>query len=116
LTILYGIPNCDTVKKAHKWLLQNNITYTFHDYRKDGLDKALIQQFLTKLNWTELLNKRSTSFRQLTRAQKETLCEENAIALFIEFPTLIKRPLLITDDHAQLGFKAEAYHAIFNPD
>jgi Spx/MgsR family transcriptional regulator len=113
LTTLYGISNCDAVKKSRRWLLQNNITYTFHDYRKDGLDLALIQTFLKSITWTELLNKRSTSYRQLTDLQKETLNEENAIALFIEFPTLIKRPLLIKEHHSQLGFKADTYKTIF---
>ena len=114
MTILYGIPNCDTVKKAQKWLLQHQIDFTFHDYRKDGLDNALIQHFLSKTSWSDLLNKRSTSYRLLTDVQKETLNEENAIALFIEFPTLIKRPLLITENKTEIGFKAENYQAIFN--
>jgi len=113
LTILYGIPNCDTVKKSQKWLTQNNINYTFHDYRKDGLDEKLIHSFLEHLSWTELLNKRSTSYRALSSEQKEGLNESNAIALFIEFPTLIKRPLLINEKNTLLGFKAETYQAFF---
>ncbi|PKF60710.1 ArsC family reductase [Psychromonas sp. psych-6C06] len=113
MTILYGIPNCDTVKKAQKWLTQNNIDYSFHDYRKDGLDESLIQSFLTKHKWTDLLNKRSTSYRALSDSQKETLNEVNAIQLFIEFPTLIKRPLIIHGDASQLGFKAQAYQDFF---
>ena len=113
MTTLYGIPNCDTVKKAQKWLTQHQITYSFHDYRKDGLDESLIRTFLTQLPWTELLNKRSTSYRALSDEQKETLSEHNVIPLFIEFPTLIKRPLLINENHAILGFKAESYQAIF---
>lgn len=113
MTTLYGIPNCDTVKKAQKWLTQHDIAYSFHDYRKDGLDEALLNSFLTQLSWTELLNKRSTSYRALTTAQKEGLNADNVIALFIEFPTLIKRPLLINDNHTLLGFKAESYQAIF---
>jgi Spx/MgsR family transcriptional regulator len=110
---LYGIPNCDTVKKAQKWLLQNNISYSFHDYRKDGLDETLLRSFLNKLSWTDLLNKRSTSYRALSAEQKETLNEDAAIALFIEFPTLIKRPLLINESKSLLGFKPELYQAFF---
>ena len=113
-TILYGIPNCDTVKKAQKWLLQNNISYTFHDYRRDGLDEALIRSFLEKLTWTELLNKRSMSYRHLTEQQKASLSEETVIALFIATPTLIKRPLLIHHSHYQLGFKVENYKNLFS--
>lgn len=113
-TILYGIPNCDTVKKAQKWLLQNNIPYTFHDYRKNGLDKALITTFMDKLEWTELLNKRSTSYRQLTEQQKAALTAETAAALFIELPTLIKRPLLAHNSNYLLGFKVENYKNLFS--
>jgi len=113
-TILYGIPNCDTVKKAQKWLLQNNIPYTFHDYRKDGLNKALIASFLDKPSWTELLNKRSSSYRQLSEQQKTSLNAQTVSDLFIEFPTLIKRPLLIHNCNYQLGFKAENYKNLFS--
>lgn len=113
-TILYGISNCDTVKKAQKWLTQNNITYTFHDFRKDGLDQALVQSFIDHLAWNDMLNKRSTTYRQLTEQQKATLSSETIINLFIDFPTLIKRPLLIHDTHYQVGFKADDYQNIFS--
>lgn len=113
-TILYGIPNCDTVKKAQKWLLQNNIPFQFHDYRKDGLDHQLLDSFLVNLSWTELLNKRSTSYRQLTEQQKSAISADNVCDLLIEFPTLIKRPLLIHGDTYQLGFKNEIYNDIFS--
>jgi len=112
-TLLYGIPNCDTVKKTQKWLSQNNIPYVFHDYRKDGLDHSLIKSFLEKLEWTELLNKRSTSYRQLTEQQKASLSAETIIDLLVEFPTLIKRPLIIHNNQYLLGFKADAYHTLF---
>jgi Spx/MgsR family transcriptional regulator len=114
VTTLYGIPNCDTVKKAQKWLTQNNITYTFHDYRKDGLDKQLINSFLVHFSWSELLNKRSTSYRALTQDQKDNIDEDSIFALFIEFPTLIKRPLLISDNQTLLGFKADLYKNLFS--
>jgi len=113
VTTIYGIPNCDTVKKAQKWLTQHNISYSFHDYRKDGLDAELIEVFLTHLSWTDLLNKRSTSYRALSDEQKAELNEANVIALFIEFPTLIKRPLIIHGDNALIGFKAASYQTFF---
>ena len=113
-TIMYGIPNCDTVKKAQKWLLQNNINYTFHDYRKDGLDESLVKSFMANLPWTELLNKRSTSYRQLSEQQKASLSEDTIIALFVTYPTLIKRPLLIHNSNYQLGFKIENYKKLFS--
>ena len=113
-TILYGIPNCDTVKKAQKWLLQNEISYVFHDYRKDGLSKNLLESFMQNISWTELLNKRSSSYRQLSQQQKSLLNEQTVIDLFIEFPTLIKRPLLIHHSDYQLGFNSEAYQILFS--
>lgn len=114
ISTVYGIPNCDGVKKARKWLEQNNLPYTFHDYRKDGLDKILLESFLEKIEWTDLINKRSTSFRQLTAQQKENLSAETVIALFIASPTLIKRPLLLHDNHYQLGFNIDTYKTLFS--
>lgn len=114
ISTVYGIPNCDSVKKARKWLEQNNLPYTFHDYRKDGLDKILLESFLEKIEWTDLINKRSTSFRQLTAQQKENLSAETVIALFIASPTLIKRPLLLHDNHYQLGFNIDTYKTLFS--
>lgn len=111
---LYGIHNCDSVKKAQKWLLNHNVSYTFHDYRKDGLDKVLLESLLKQITWDELLNKRSSSYRQLSELQKSSLNRENAIDLFLEFPTLIKRPLLIHHSFYQLGFKAEIYQTLFS--
>lgn len=113
MTTLYGIPNCDTIKKAQNWLKNNNVTYTFHDYRKDGLDEMLINAFLKDILWTDLLNKRSTSYRSLSTEQKENLSEKTIVSLFIEFPTLIKRPLLICNQKHLIGFKAENYQSFF---
>lgn len=113
-TTLYGIPNCDTIKKSQKWLSQNSIPFSFHDYRKDGIDKALIEQFLKNVTWTELINKRSTSYRQLTDQQKASLSADTITDLFLEFPTLIKRPLLIHNSTYLVGFKVEAYKTLFS--
>ncbi|MEI6895919.1 MAG: ArsC family reductase [Psychromonas sp.] len=113
MTTLYGIANCDAIKKAQTWLTQNNIPYSFHNYRKEGLNEKLLHSFLAHLSWTDLLNKRSTSYRALSSEQKEALNEDNVIALFIEFPTLIKRPLLIHHNKSLLGFKIESYKALF---
>jgi len=111
--IMYGIPNCDTIKKAQKWLKENNIPFTFHDYRKDGLDESLLEKLLAHSNWDTLLNKRSTSYRALTDNQKETLNEDNAKALFIESPTLIKRPVIIYKESAIVGFNIKNYQTFF---
>lgn len=110
MVVLYGIKNCDSIKKARKWLDQNAIEYRFHDYRTDGLDRALLQRFIDGLGWEALLNKSSTSWRQLTDAQKTGLDAEKALALMLDMPTLIKRPLLDTESELVLGFKDYERH------
>ena len=110
---MYGIPNCDTIKKAQKWLNENNISFSFHDYRKDGLDLDLLAQLYLTSNWEDLLNKRSTSYRTLTTQQKESMNQTLASELFIEFPTLIKRPLVIHQGIAIVGFNQNNYQSFF---
>ena len=106
---LYGIKNCDTIKKARKWLDQNDIDYQFHDYRSDGLDTDLLQQFETQLGWEVLVNKRSTSWRQLSGEQKSNLTRDKALQLLLQHPTLIKRPILVSEDKTLIGFSASSY-------
>lgn len=113
-TTLYGIPNCDSIKKAKKWLTDAQIDYTFHDYRKQGIDQAMVQQFCSQLGWQQVVNKRGTTYRQLSQEQKEQLNETNAIALLVEFPAMIKRPILSLDGTFHVGFKAEQYAALFS--
>ncbi len=113
MTTLYGIANCDTVKKARKWLEQENISYQFHDFRKNGFDQALLDNFLTTLSWEELLNKRSTSFRNLDDSIKQNLSEQTAKEAMLAEPTLIKRPVLVTDSVKHVGFKADQYATLF---
>jgi Spx/MgsR family transcriptional regulator len=106
---LYGIKNCDTVKKARQWLGQNDIAYQFHDFRVDGLTPAQLNDFTAQLDWNALLNRSSTSWRQLSAEQKSDLTSEKAIALMLNTPTLIKRPILDTGDKLIIGFKASHY-------
>lgn len=106
---LYGIKNCDTVKKARKWLDENQIDYRFHDYRADGLDFLLLEHFESSLGYDKMLNRRSTSWRQLTEEQKNGLDKEKAINLMLETPTLIKRPILDTGDNIIIGFAFDDY-------
>jgi len=106
---LYGIKNCDTVKKARNWLDQNGIAYRFHDFRSDGLTPELLQHFADHLDWNKLLNRSSTSWRQLSAEQQSDLSQEKAIQLMLTTPTLIKRPVLESGDKLMLGFKAENY-------
>jgi Spx/MgsR family transcriptional regulator len=111
---LFGIPNCDTIKKTKKWLEQNNIDYTFHDYRKDGISTEMVSDFCQQLDWQQVLNKRGTTYRQLDDATKESLRAESVIALLVEHPAMIKRPILQKDNELYLGFKAEQYQSIFS--
>ncbi|MFZ9610241.1 MAG: ArsC family reductase [Methylococcales bacterium] len=106
---LYGIKNCDTVKKARQWLDQNNIAYRFHDFRSDGLSLAQLNDFAARVDWNRLLNRNSTSWRQLSVEHQSELTSEKAIALMVTNPTLIKRPVLDTGDKLIIGFKVDHY-------
>lgn len=105
--IVYGIKNCDSVKKTRTWLDSRSLHYQFHDYRIDGLDPALLQQFVDKLGIDMILNQRSTSWRQLDEAQKSGLTAEKAVQLMLTNPTLIKRPLIAIGERLFAGFNPE---------
>ncbi|WP_394132741.1 arsenate reductase [Shewanella maritima] len=109
--ILFGIKNCDTVRKAHRWLEAQGHQITFHDFRVDGLDKEQVQQWVNVLGWVKVFNKRSTSFRALADEVKAGLNEQTAIELMVKQPTLVKRPVLVKGDAVINGFKAEDYQA-----
>ncbi len=106
---LYGIKNCDTVKKALKWLDQNGIEYLFHDFRVDGLTQAQLIDLTNRIDWSLLLNRSSTSWRQLSAEQQADLSLDKAVAMMLSTPTLIKRPVLDTGDQLIIGFKADHY-------
>ena len=110
--VIYGIRNCDTIKKALKWLDNHSIDYQFHDYRKEGLPTELLQEFVARLGWEALLNKRGTTYRALSEAAKQGLDEPSALQLMLEQPALIKRPLLRMDDTYLLGFDEDRYQAL----
>ena len=111
--ILYGIKNCDTVKKARRWLEANDVAFIFHDVRADGLDKATVEAWLQKVSWEILLNKRGTTWRKLEDACKDNINEANDIELMLENPTLIKRPVVTVNDDCIVGFKEADYAAYF---
>lgn len=113
-TQIFGIKNCDTMKKARKWLETNQIEHEFIDYRTDGLTEAQLLEFEAQLGWEALLNKRGTTFRQLSDEQKTTLTKESACALMLTQPAMIKRPLLVHKGQYHLGFKPEQYSVIFS--
>ncbi|MDD5580081.1 MAG: ArsC family reductase [Methylobacter sp.] len=108
---LYGIKNCDTVKKARQWLDQNGIAYRFHDYRADGLTLEQLNHLEADLGWNAMLNRSSTSWRQLSSEQQTGLTQEKVIRLMLNTPTLIKRPILDTGGKLIIGFKADTYKA-----
>lgn len=113
MTTLYGIKNCETIKKAKNWLSDNKINYQFHDYRQDGLDKSWLERAELALGWEQILNKRGTTFRQLSDEQKQNLDKDSALRLMLEQPAMIKRPILIHNDQYYLGFRAPQFSEIF---
>jgi Spx/MgsR family transcriptional regulator len=112
-TTIYGIKNCDTIKKARLWLSLQGIDYSFHDYRADGLERDWLQQAERQLGWEALLNKRGTTFRQLSEQQKAGLSKDTAVELLLSHPAMIKRPLLIHNGNYYLGFSASLYQEVF---
>ena len=113
---LYGIKNCDTIKKARRWLETHGIDYRFHDYRVDGLDSVLLQSVISELGWEALLNTRGTTWRKLDEATRSQITNaQAATALMIEMPAIIKRPLLCRPGKPMLlGFSESSYTLIFN--
>jgi Spx/MgsR family transcriptional regulator len=109
MRVLYGIKNCDSVKKARAYLEAKQIAYRFHDYRVDGLDAHLLQGFIDALGLDAVLNQRSTSWRQLTAEQKQDLHPEKALQLMLQQPTLIKRPIFNNGNQLIVGFQPEFY-------
>jgi len=111
---IYGIPNCDTMKKARAWLAAHDIEATFHDYKKDGIDRARLSGWIREVGWEVLLNRAGTSFRKLSDADKQDIDQKKAIALMLAQPSLIKRPVLEIGGRKPLvGFKPETYAAAF---
>ncbi|MFT6917061.1 MAG: arsenate reductase [Motiliproteus sp.] len=110
---LYGISNCDTIKKAKRWLDARQIEYQFHDYRKQGLERQQLETWVDELGWEALLNRRGTTWRKLPDASKDTIDRDQAITLMLEQPAMIKRPLLDLGDSRKLGFTDADYQTYF---
>jgi arsenate reductase len=110
---LYGIPNCDTVKKARRWLDDRGVAYRFHDFRKDGLDPAKLQSWIDGLGWEKLLNKSGTTFRKLPDAQKDGLDAASAKALMLEQPAMIRRPVVEAAEDTSVGFSSDEWQQRF---
>jgi len=106
---IYGIKNCDTMKKARSWLDGHGVAYVFHDYKTAGIDKDRLKRWSDELGWETLLNRAGTTFRKLPESDKEDLNENKALALMLAQPSMIKRPVLDRDGKLLVGFKPEIY-------
>jgi arsenate reductase len=110
---IYGIKNCDTMKKARAWLDAQGIAYAFHDYKAAGIERAALKAWADQVGWEVLLNRAGTTFRALAEAEKQNLTETKAIALMAAQPSMIKRPVLDLGGRLLVGFKPEQYAAAF---
>ena len=110
---LYGIKNCDTMRKAFAWLAGHGVDYAFHDYRKQGITRTALERWCAAAGWDKVLNKAGTTFRKLPDDAKTGLDEDRAITLMLDQPSMIKRPVLETGDGVEIGFKPERYAGIF---
>lgn len=108
---LYGIKNCDTMKKARAWLEEHGIDYAFHDYKVSGIDRDHLERWCAEAGWQTVLNRAGTTFKKLPDEAKLDLDQEKAIALMLAQPSMIKRPVLETDGTLLIGFKPEIYAA-----
>lgn len=106
---MYGIKNCDTVKKARAWLDANRVAYEFHDYKTAGIDEARLRGWVDELGWEKVLNRSGTTFRKLPDADKADLDADKAVALMLAQPSMIKRPVLDIGERRIVGFSPDAY-------
>jgi len=113
-THVFGIPNCDTVKKARNWLDTHGVPYTFHDFKKNGISPALIEGWMAQTDWEILVNRKGTTWRGLPENRKGAIVDADSAAdLMLEFPSVIKRPVLVTGDQVHVGFSDTLYQQIF---
>jgi arsenate reductase len=110
---IYGIKNCDTMKKARAWLDVRKVAYEFHDYKTSGIERAMLEAWAREVGWEILLNRAGTTFRKLPDARKDGLTAPKAIALMLEQPSMIKRPVLDIAGTLLVGFKPEQYAQAF---
>lgn len=110
---IYGIRNCDTVKKARKWLDERNLPYEFHDFKKDGLDDALLSRWEEALGWETLVNRRGTTWRRLPEEVRDNITPQSAHEIMLDNPSIIKRPVVEQDGRTSVGFNADDWTAKF---
>ena len=110
---IFGIPNCDTMKKARLWLKENNVEFDFHDYKKAGITENTLRSWISMVGWEVLINRRGTTWRKVPQEIKNKIDENIAIDLMIKNPSLIKRPVLKIDNRIEIGFHSDQYAEIF---
>jgi arsenate reductase len=110
---IYGIRNCDTMKKARAWLDAAGIAYAFHDYKASGIDRRRVEGWASQVGWEALLNRTGTTFRKLPESDRAALSEEKAITLMLAQPSMIKRPVLETGKRVLVGFRPAEYQEAF---
>lgn len=110
---LYGIKNCDTMRKARRWLDEHGVAYDFHDVRKDGMDPDLLGRWCDELGWETLLNRRGTTWRRLPEPDRQGIDAAKAVALMVRHPTMIKRPVLDLGEARLVGFSPDRYAVLF---
>jgi Spx/MgsR family transcriptional regulator len=110
---LYGIANCDTMKKTRAWLDARGVEYRFHDYKNQGLGEDLLRAWVAELGWEALVNRRGTTWRKLPEATREAMDAETAVRVMLDNPSIIRRPLLGASDARHLGFAEAQYQEIF---
>ena len=106
---LYGIPNCNTMKKARTWLDEHQLEYTFHDYKKAGIDRTTLEAWVNQVGWEPLVNRRGTTWRKLPEEAREGIDQERALQLMQDNPSLIKRPVLDAGGQLLVGFDADQW-------
>lgn len=108
--VIYGIKNCNTMQKAFKWLDNHDISYQFHDYKKEGIDKKQLQQFIDTFGWQNVINRKGMTWRKLTKKEQENVNDNSsAIELMVQKPAMIKRPIITTDNNHLIGFDEDEY-------
>jgi Spx/MgsR family transcriptional regulator len=113
MTTIYGIANCDTMKKARAWLDGHGVEYAFHDYKKARIGETLLRAWVAELGWEVLVNRRGTTWRRLAQADRDGIDAESAVWLLVENPSLIRRPVLDTGEARHVGFSEDLYRELF---
>ncbi len=109
MIVIYGIPNCDSVRKARKWMQAHDVDYNFHDFKKQGLNPELLERWIDTLGWERLINRRGTTWRALPEEVKTKFDQATAVRVMLDSPSIIKRPVLDAGGTLAIGFSAELY-------